>query len=225
MKRSQINHILREGEAFIRSFGFELPPFAYWSPDKLRAKGTDPGGIFERGLGWDITDYGGGDFDKLGLFLFTLRNGSLSDLKHGKGMCYAEKIMISRKDQISPMHRHIVKAEDIINRGGAQLAIELYASDEQGQIDKQAHVTVSSDGISQTYKPGTVLELDVGQSITLLPGVWHAFWGQGGDVLIGEVSTVNNDYEDNIFAKPLARFPQITEDENPSHLLVSEYPL
>ena len=52
-----------------------------------------------------------------------MRNGSEADLRRGGGMCYAEKIMISRQDQVSPMHRHIVKAEDIINRGGATLAL------------------------------------------------------------------------------------------------------
>ena len=33
MKRSRINEIIREGDAFIRSFGYIMPPFAYWRPD------------------------------------------------------------------------------------------------------------------------------------------------------------------------------------------------
>ena len=36
----------------------------------------------------------------LGLFLFTVRNGDNADLAAGRGMLYAEKIMISRQDQI-----------------------------------------------------------------------------------------------------------------------------
>ena len=121
VKRSEINDIIRAGDAFIRSFGFLLPPFAYWSPQQMLDRRAEIGGILGARLGWDITDYGQGRYGELGLFLFTLRNGSEADLRRGGGMCYAEKIMISRQDQISPMHRHIVKAEDIINRGGARL--------------------------------------------------------------------------------------------------------
>lgn len=223
MKRSRINEILREGDEFIRSFGFMMPPFAYWSPDQMRDRYSDISGIVEARMGWDITDYGQGDFDKLGLFLFTLRNGSQEDLKRGGGMCYAEKIMISRHDQISPMHRHIVKAEDIINRGGATLALKMFSSDSDGNIDRDADVIVSTDGIQRRLKAGDVLELSPGESVTLMPGNWHAFWGEGGDVLIGEVSAVNDDLTDNIFEDPIGRFAEIEEDESPIHLLVSDY--
>ena len=139
-------------------------------------------------------------------------------------MCYAEKIMISRQDQVSPMHRHIVKAEDIINRGGATLALKLYESDAEGHIDYRAEVAVACDGVLRRQPAGEVLRLAPGESVTLMPGNWHAFWGEGGDVLIGEVSTVNNDLTDNIFAEPIGRFADIEEDEPPLHLLVSDYP-
>ena len=42
-------------------------------------------------------------------------------------------------------------------------------------------------------------------------------------MLIGEVSTVNDDLTDNVFAEPIARFSDIEEDEPPVHLLVSDY--
>ncbi len=145
MKRSRINEILREGDAFIRAHGVVLPPFAYWTPEVLRA--ADHAGIKARRMGWDITDYGAGNFDGMGLFLFTARNGRLSDLARGRGMLYAEKIMISRQGQLSPMHRHDLKAEDIINRGGGKLVLELYASAPDGGIDRSADVTVMVDGI------------------------------------------------------------------------------
>jgi D-lyxose ketol-isomerase len=224
MKRSKVNEIMREADAFIRSFGFVLPPFAYWSPAEMRARRAEIGGIVDARLGWDITDYGQGRFEKMGLFLFTVRNGSEADLKRGGGMCYAEKIMISRRDQVSPMHRHVVKAEDIINRGGATLALKLYESDAEGQIDHAAEVVVATDGVIRRQGPGEVLRLAPGESVTLMPGNWHAFWGEGGDVLIGEVSTVNNDLTDNIFAEPIGRFAEIEEDVEPWHLLVSDYP-
>ena len=221
MKRSRINEIIREGDAFIRSFGYIMPPFAYWSPDELTAK--RPAGIVDARLGWDITDFGEGKFDEMGLFLFTVRNGRAEDLSRGKGMLYAEKIMISRKDQYSPMHRHIVKAEDIINRGGGKLVLELFMPDAEGGIDRKAEVVVPTDGVVRKLPAGGLLKLDPGESVTLLPGVWHAFWGEGGDVLIGEVSTVNDDLTDNIFEKPIGRFSNIEEDEAPLHLLVSDY--
>jgi hypothetical protein len=223
MKRSTVNRIMTEADANIRSFGFILPPFAYWSPAEMVARKDQIKGITDAALGWDITDYGQGDFDTLGLFLFTVRNGRQADLQRGGGMCYAEKIMISRQNQISPMHRHIVKAEDIINRGGATLALELFNSTEDGGIDTASDVTVATDGVLRRQKAGAILELSPGESVTLMPGSWHAFWGLGGDVLIGEVSTVNDDNTDNIFDAPIGRFSTIEEDEEPLHLLVPDY--
>lgn len=207
----------------IESHGFTLPPFANWTPDELRARADDARHIIDARCGWDITDYGQGRYDELGLFLFTLRNGLLADLKKGGGMCYAEKLLISKQDQLSPMHTHILKAEDIINRGGATLIIELYGSDDHGQFAEDRGGVVWLDGIRYTYQPGEKLRLAPGASVTLRPGDWHAFWGEGGDVLIGEVSTVNDDETDNIFREPIGRFANIEEDEPPTHLLVSDY--
>ena len=155
--------------------------------------------------------------------MFTLRNGRLADLQRGGGMCYAEKLLISRQDQLSPMHTHVIKAEDIINRGGAALVIELYGSDDAGGFAPDRGGVVMCDGIARAYAPGEKLRLAPGESVTLMPGDWHAFWGEGGDVLIGEVSTVNDDLTDNIFREPIGRFAEIEEDEAPLHLLVSDY--
>jgi hypothetical protein len=223
MKRSRVNEILHAAEAFITSHGYVMPPFANWMPEEMRARRGDIDGIVDARLGWDITDYGQGKFDELGLFLFTVRNGSEADLKAGRGMLYAEKIMISRKNQLSPMHRHYVKAEDIINRGGGKLVLELFAPNEEGGIDETAEVRVPTDGIMRTLPAGGLLKLDPGESVTLMPGVWHAFWGEGADVLIGEVSTVNDDTTDNWFREPIGRFSQIDEDEPPYRWLVSDY--
>ena len=221
MKRSRINEIIREGDAFIRSHGFCLPPFAYLSPEELRA--AEHGEIKRRGMGWDITDYGAGDFDRMGLFLFTTRNGLNADLGKHSAMLYAEKIMISRRDQLSPNHRHDIKVEDIINRGGGTLVLELFAATPEGGIDRHAPVTVLCDGMERTLPAGGHLKLDPGESVTLFPTTWHAFWGEGSDVLIGEVSTVNDDLTDNIFEMEIGRFSEIEEDEPPLHLLVSDY--
>jgi D-lyxose ketol-isomerase len=221
MLRSRVNEILLEADGFIRSFGYVMPPFAYWTPAEMQAK--KPAGILDARLGWDITDYGEGRFDEMGLFLFTTRNGSVADLAKGRGMLYAEKIMISRKDQYSPMHRHDLKAEDIINRGGGKLVLELFAPLPDGGIDREADVTVPCDGVLRTLKAGGKLSLDPGESVTLMPGVWHAFWAEQKDVLIGEVSTVNDDETDNVFEMDIKRFGGLSEDVAPVHLLVSDY--
>lgn len=224
MKRSEINEIIRESDRFIRSFGFVMPPFAYWSPEEMRTRVKDDGAaICSARLGWDITDYGQGRFDELGLFLFTVRNGQAEDLKRGTGMLYAEKIMISRENQLSPMHRHVMKAEDIINRGGAKLVLEMFNSKADGSIDEESDVVVACDGRIKRLPAGGKLALAPGESVTLMPGNWHAFWGEGGDVLIGEVSTVNDDLTDNIFREPIGRFSDVEDDVTPVHLLVSDY--
>lgn len=223
MKRSRINAIMAQADDMIRSFGFVLPSWAYWTPDEFKARASEAAAVIDARNGWDITDYGAGDYDRMGLFLFTLRNGCLADLRRGGGMCYAEKLLISKQDQLSPMHTHVIKAEDIINRGGATLVIELYGSDADGNFDASAGGTVWCDGLRRDFSPGQKLRLAPGESVTLMPGDWHAFWGEGGDVLIGEVSTVNDDETDNIFREPIGRFAEIEEDEDPTHLLVSDY--
>lgn len=224
MKRSEINEILLESDRFIRSFGFIMPPFAYWSPDEMKARtASDSALIRDLRLGWDITDYGQGNFADLGLFLFTVRNGSQANVAAGRGVLYAEKIMISRQNQISPMHRHNDKTEDIINRGGATLALELFAAKADGSIDTDAQVNVLCDGSMRSLAPGGILALEPGESVTLMPHHWHAFWGEGGDVLIGEVSNVNDDLNDNIFREKIGRFANVAEDVAPVHLLVADY--
>ncbi len=223
MERSRINDIMADADDMMRRHGFALPPFAYWTPEEFAANKDAARHVIDSRCGWDITDYGAGRFDEMGLFLFTLRNGRLSDLTRGGGMCYAEKLLISRQDQLSPMHTHVLKAEDIINRGGATLVVELYGSDDDGNFAEDRGGEVMCDGIMRRYAPGEKLAFAPGESLTLMPGDWHAFWGEGGDVLIGEVSTVNDDETDNIFREPIGRFANIIEDTAPTHLLVSDY--
>jgi D-lyxose ketol-isomerase len=223
IKRSEVNRIMREADKFIRSFGYILPPFAYWSPKEFKDRKAEAQMIIGANLGWDITDYGLNEFDKTGLFLFTVRNGNANDLPKGRGMLYAEKAMISRNEQYSPMHRHNIKAEDIINRGGGKLVLTLYMPDAEGHIDRGQEVHVETDGVVRRLPAGGKLVLNPGESVTLLPGVWHDFIAEDKDVLIGEVSTVNDDLTDNVFEEPVGRFADIEEDEAPLHLLVSDY--
>ena len=126
MKRSEINAIMRDADDFIRSHGFHLPPFAYWTPEVWATTGDEAREIVECDLGWDITDFGSGNYEKVGLFLFTIRNGHPENLKRMRGKLYCEKLLISDIDQVTPMHFHWHKTEDIINRGGGNLVIQLY---------------------------------------------------------------------------------------------------
>ncbi|MEW5957840.1 MAG: D-lyxose/D-mannose family sugar isomerase [Chloroflexota bacterium] len=223
MKRSEINTIMREADAFIQAHGFRLPPFAYWSPADWQAKGEEVREIVENNLGWDITDFGQGDYPKIGLFLFTVRNGHPNNLKTGRGKLYAEKIMIVDVDQITPLHFHWHKVEDIINRGGGKLVIQLYNSTpDDGLADTE--LTVSLDGVRRTFQAGDTVALNPGESITLPTRLYHKFWGAASRVLVGEVSVVNDDNTDNRFYEPVGRFPEIDEDEPPLYLLSNDYP-
>ena len=121
------------------------------------------------------------------------------------------------------MHRHNLKAEDIMNRGGGDLVIQLFAAGPQGQINRSATVSVNVDGVKQTLPAGGKLLLKTGSSVTLLPHVWHSFWAERADCMIGEVSTINYDITDNIFDIPRACFATIDEDTEPQRLLVSDY--
>ena len=221
MKRSEINKILLENIEFIDKMNFKLPKFAYFTPDEWEEKGHEYDEIRENMLGWDVTDYGHGDFRNIGLFLFTIRNGNIN--KPWKS--YAEKLLISDEDQYSPMHFHHNKMEDIINRGGGNLIVEVYNATEDDQL-ADTDVTVFIDGHTEVVPAGTKIRLTPGESITLPQRQYHAFWAEKGfgKVLIGEVSMVNDDNVDNRFYETQGRFPTIEEDEAPIYLLCNEYP-
>lgn len=223
MKRSEINAILRSADAFLQERQFFLPPFAYWSPETWQSKGQEAAEIVNNQLGWDITDFGSGDYQNTGLFLFTIRNGSPQNVRDMRGKVYAEKILIVDVDQVTPLHFHWSKMEDIINRGGGNLMLQLYNSTPDEKLDTTTPVQVTTDGVMRTVPAGGMLELHPGESITLARGMYHKFWASGARTLVGEVSQVNDDSSDNRFYDPIGRFPTIEEDEPPLYLLVGDY--
>ena len=221
MKRSQINALIKETIQWLEERKVSLPPFAYWSPADWAAKGHEYDEIRENMLGWDVTDYGRGDFDKVGLLLFTIRNGNLKNPKFAKP--YAEKMLISEVGQISPNHFHWYKMEDIINRGGGILMLQLWNSTkEEGLGDTD--VTVRIDGRICTVPAGGEVFLAPGESITLSPGQYHLFTAVDEKVLAWEVSMVNDDNTDNRFYETQERFTYIEEDVPAEYLLCNEYP-
>ncbi len=220
MKRSKINQILADASAFLAEKQFILPPWAYWGIDDWNRNLTNTSEVRTNMLGWDITDFGSGDFYRRGLFLFTLRNGKYKVDKKN----YAEKIMIVEEDQETPLHFHRAKMEDIINRGGGNLVIELYNSTNEGKLTA-TDVFVKTDGVLRVVPAGGKLLLAPGESVCLEQGVYHRFYGEKGKgrILVGEVSMVNDDHNDNFFYEETGRFSTIEEDEPPVYLLASDY--
>jgi D-lyxose ketol-isomerase len=220
MKRSEINKLIRSSIEFFDKMNFRLPPWAFRKPEEWKGQYDSCSEIADNMLGWDLTDFGFGEFHRCGLILFTIRNGNFKSDKKP----YAEKIMIVEELQETPMHFHWNKMEDIINRGGGNLVIELYNSDNEGGF-ADTPVILKTDGILRKVDPGGIITLTPGESICLEQGVYHRFFGEKGKgrVLVGEVSAVNDDTSDNRFFKPVGRFPEIIEDEKPVHILASEY--
>ena len=127
MKRSEINATIKQFEALLDQYRFRIPPYLSFTPEEWADKNHEWDEIRDNMLGWDITDYGEGDFEHKGLALITLRNGNVKDPKYTK--VYAEKIMMSMPGQVSPMHFHWNKMEDIIVRGGGTADFHLYTAD------------------------------------------------------------------------------------------------
>ncbi|MCL2164751.1 MAG: D-lyxose/D-mannose family sugar isomerase [Oscillospiraceae bacterium] len=224
MKRSDINAAIKNMEALINEHRFALPPFCNWSPDEWKEKGHEYDEIRDNMLGWDITDYGKGDFDKTGFSLITIRNGNLKMNKYTK--TYAEKLLMINEGQYSPMHFHWSKMEDIINRGGGNILIKVYNSTTDGGFEN-TDVKINRDGHEFFVQAGSQVKLTPGESISIYQMMYHDFSVEPGSgaVLLGEVSMCNDDNTDNRFYEEIGRFPVIEEDEPPYRLLCGEYPV
>ncbi len=222
MKRSEINREIKFAQKVLAENKFFLPKIAYFSKmDWLQHKEEQRLAI-ENGMGWDVTDYGHDRFDEFGLCVFTLRNGNMrSGESH---VPYSEKVLVMKPGQRLPLHMHGTKIEDIINRGGGVLKIQLYNAIDDETIDYENDVTVFCDAVEHTVEAGGIIEIHPGESITLKPGHFHKFWAETDRALIiGEVSSVNDDSIDNRHVEDIKRFVEIEEDEEPIALLKNEY--
>lgn len=161
---------------------------------------------------WDITDFGLGAFDRCGLTLVNLATEPE----------YCEKLMFAREGQSTPCHAHAMKKEDIICRAG-ELTLRLWPGKPDPGAAMPPAFVASINGEPADIRAAAAVVLKAGSRVTLLPGVWHMFVPTGGDCIIGEVSTANDDLTDNFFLDPLiGRFPGIVEDEPAAVRLVSE---
>lgn len=223
MKRSRINAEIKNAMEICKRLSFFLPDFAGWSPEEWKRGDADE--MKKTMLGWDVTDYGTDDFDRVGAVLFTLRNGSVYDSSLGTPYC--EKVIIMKAGQKLPMHFHFSKTEDIINRNGAALHIRVYASKktpEGYELDGERPVTIYRDGIKNILPAGTVLHVEKGCSVTIAPYIYHEFFSdeENGELIVGEVSSVNDDTKDNYYLSPL-KLTKIEEDEPEIYHLCGGY--
>ena len=223
MKRSEINAAIQWAKEFLGTNNIRLPEMAYWTPSDWRKNVAKTDVVRKVMLGWDITDFGMGDFSRVGAVLYTVRNGLLED--PSVGVPYCEKYLILKDGQRLPKHYHVSKTEDIINRAGGVMQVFLWNADRSTgkQLDTDVHVFM--DGIEHVVKPGEEIVIRKGSSISLAPYVAHIFGPRPGtgDLIVGEVSKVNDDNTDNFFLEPVARFADIEEDAPPIYPLCNEY--
>lgn len=204
MKRSQINAALRAARQMCADWRFALPEWADWGLQDHRANPAQSAFLAGRQIGWDVTDFGSGDFARRGLVLLCTRNGIQGDAAERP---YAEKLLFVGVDQETPFHAHKVKLEDIICRGGGDLMVEFTRT---GSF--AADTTARVDGAEVPAFDGP-LRLRPGTSITIPRGVMHRFWATGAPAFVAEVSQCNDDRGDNFFLEPLGRFSTVEEDE------------
>jgi D-lyxose ketol-isomerase len=213
MKRSQINNYIENFLAFCKKYSYSLPEFDYKNQAILNE-------LKNRQLGWDITDYGSGDFEKVGLSLFTVRNGNL---KEEGTVPYCEKTFYSLPGQKTPCHYHKKKTEDIFVRAGSDLIIKIWHFERRQ--DGEVLEVLFNGCDKRRIKSGEEIRLAPGDSVTLTPILAHEFMADpsGDGALVGEVSTYNDDAGDNYFLDPVSRFPEIEEDEEIKYYLVGDY--
>ncbi len=104
MKRSEIDGAIDRARDLAAAHRFALPPFATWGRAEWLRRLDEMAPTLRRGIGWDVTDFGRGDFARFGLTLCTLRNGSLVERDAGVGETFAEKLMMVEVGQETPFH-------------------------------------------------------------------------------------------------------------------------
>ncbi len=149
---------------------------------------------------WDVTDFGLGDWRRFGLVLVNLANEPE----------YCEKLMYVQRGMVTPAHTHAKKKEDIICRWG-ELQIRVWKG--KPTLNPSSSFSLNVNGESRQVEHGSVLNLRAGERVTLVPGIYHEFESLSDECIIGEVSTANDDTNDNFFVNSeIGRFSDIEED-------------
>ena len=187
--------------------GVALPPFALWREADFRANPDAARLIAERGARLERGRIQAWPVRARGPDLVHAADGRLSRARRRTGRLYAEKAMAAEDGQRAPHHYHVVKTEDIVNRGGARFVVELFKVDAQGAPLKERFRALKDVNVLD-LNPGDQVRLEPGESLTLEPFIAHAFWAEGGAAVAGEVSLANDDTTDNYFLPPLRAFRQ-----------------
>jgi len=238
VKRSEINASILLARDFFGAYRFKLPKWAAWSAINWDYSGEEMQAIKDCQLGWDVTDFGLGDFTRQGMTFFMLRNGDPSrkpvpensedlpaETSKGLGRDYSEKIMLGQMNQTLPFIALKKRAHDLINRGGGDLVVQVHRSTPEHDLDEESRVPIQVNGIAYNIKAGGIVRLVPGDGLTLLPGIFHKYWTEKAGCIVGNISTTCNEAEDYLFLDPQSRrFPEIEPDESPIHLLHYEYP-
>lgn len=224
LARSQVEASIREAQRAFRRFGLRLPAWSEFTPDRWRKAGPEYDEIRRCQLGWDVTDFGQGRFEEIGRVLFTLRNGSRRHPGYAKS--YAQKYLFDPEGQRAPAHYHLSKREDICCLAGGNILVQLTRSTPAGGCSTKP-LTVAVDGVAQVLAPGGIVRLRPGMSVCIPPRTIHQFWGEEGTGLTvsSEVSSVCDDWTDNVFLTEVQRFPAIVEDAPQTRYLCHEYPV
>lgn len=223
LRRSVINSAIEQArDAFLR-FGIALPPWAFWTIDDWRNRGSEHDEIRHCMLGWDVTDFGSGRFNQIGRVLFTLRNGTTKFPGYAK--TYSQKYLFEPELQRAPAHFHRSKMEDICCLAGGNICVQLRKANPDDTPSNEKLI-INVDGIARTISAGEIICLAPGQSVCIPPRTIHQFWGEEGSGLTvsSEVSSVCDDWCDNYFLEPAERFPRINEDAPRCCCLCHEYP-
>jgi D-lyxose ketol-isomerase len=158
---------------------------------------------------WDVTDFGLGDYKRWGLVLVNLAEEPE----------YCEKLMYAQKGMTTPAHTHARKKEDIICRWG-ELDLIFW---KDRKLTCGESVSLRVNGVPRRITSGEPVRLKAGERVTLEPGLYHEFFPASKECILGEVSTANDDVNDNFFINPdIGRYPGIEEDEAPIVRLVSD---
>jgi D-lyxose ketol-isomerase len=230
LNRARVEASIAVARIVFGKFQISLPPFAQWTTAEWDRAGGEYDEVRDCMLGWDVTDFGSRDFTHIGRTLFTLRNGNLHDTRYPK--TYAEKLILDPEGQRAPAHFHHTKREDIINRGGGNICVQLTRAGDDDQ-PARGQLVIAVDGRRRTIASGETVQLQPGESLCIPPRTIHQFWGEEGTgyridgigyTVSSEVSSVCDDLKDNFFFGDLTRFPRIVEDAPRVHYLCNEYP-
>lgn len=222
MKRSQINAAIEHAKQALQKHDIRLPDYAYWTPAQWQAAGPEYRRVTLNALGWAVTDFGQGDFDDVGITMFDVRNGTRTH--PDEGTPYGEKIFVLKPGQRLPFHFHWNKSEDIINRCGGALMIQLYLANDDESMDETSSGVVYCDGVARPFSAGQIFEIPQGSSLTITPRLYHRFWAGAGVLVGGEISTISVPKTDNRFGENARRFVPIDEDVAPTALMNIDYP-